>query len=449
VVSLTVDLLLCNAKALLREEITDCSLAIEKGRIVKVGKESMMPKTDTKTDLQGLLLLPGLIDTHVHLRDEGKMYKEDFRSGTAAAAAGGFTTVLDMPNNEPVTMSAPALRNRMRIAERNVLVNVGFYSEFPRNLGEINGIINAGAVAFKLFMTEQVGGLNIENDQDLLEAFAILGKLKIPTAVHAEDRTEIKDAEQKLRQAGRSDVEAFLIAHAEHVETIAIRRILNIVKQTGAQVHFCHVSTESGLRLVCDAKNSTMPVTCETTPHHLLLSVDDLKRIGTQAITMPPVREKHQIEALWNGIKDHCIDTLGSDHAPHALNEKTVKSVWEVKVGIPGLETTLPLLLTEVNRGHLSMADVVRLMSLKPAEVFSLKGRGSLEEGNRADLVVVDLKRKHKIDSSAFKSKAKYSPFDGRQVQGKPVKTYVEGVLVMDEGEIVPHAGCGKIIRRE
>jgi dihydroorotase len=354
-----------------------------------------------------------------------------------------------MPNNEPVTMSAATLRNRMRTAERSILVNVGFYSEFPRNLGEIKETVDEGAVAFKLFMTEQVGGLNIDSDQDLLEAFAILSKLKTPAAVHAEDRTVLKEAEHKLKQAGRNDIEAFLAAHTEAVEVVAIRRILSVVKQTNAHVHFCHVSTESGLKLVCDAKNSAMPVTCETTPHHLFLSTDDLKKIGAQAITMPPVREKHHIDALWHGIKDHCIDTLGSDHAPHALDEKTVKSVWEVKVGIPGLETTLPLLLTEVNRGRLSVADVVRLMSLKPAEIFNLKGRGYLKEGNRADLVVVDLKKNHKIDSSMFKSKAKYSPFNGRQVQGKPVKTYVEGVLVMDEGEIVAHAGSGKIIRRE
>lgn len=446
---MTIDLLLCNVKACLEDDIIECSVAIEKGRIVKIGKEATMPKADAKTDLHGLLLLPGLIDTHVHLRDEGKAYKEDFSSGTAAAAAGGFTTVLDMPNNEPVTMSAATLRNRMRTAERSILVNVGFYSEFPRNLGEIKEIVDEGAMAFKLFMTEQVGGLNINSDQDLLEAFAILSKLKTLVAVHAEDRTMLKEAGHKLKQAGHNDIEAFLAAHTEAVEAVAVRRILSVVKQTNTHAHFCHVSTESGLKLVCDAKNLAMPVTCETTPHHLLLSTDDLKKIGTQAITMPPVREKQHIDALWHGIKDHCIDTLGSDHAPHALDEKTVKSVWEVKVGIPGLETTLPLLLTEVNRGRLSVADVVRLMSLKPAEIFNLKSRGCLKEGSVADFVVVDLKKNHKIDSSMFKSKAKYSPFNGRQVQGKPVKTYVEGILVMDEGEIVAHSGSGKIIRRE
>jgi dihydroorotase len=153
--------------------------------------------------------------------------------------------------------------------------------------------------------------------------------------------------------------------------------------------------------------------------------------------------------ALWNGIKNGCIDILASDHAPHALEEKKSKTIWNVKVGIPGLETTLPLLLTEVKRGRLLLADVVRLMSERPAEIFKLKGRGRLKEGNSADLTVVDLKREYRVDASRFQSKAKYSPFDGRPVVGRPVKTFVNGQLVMDEGEIITQPRSGKMVRSE
>jgi dihydroorotase (multifunctional complex type) len=444
-----IDLVLSNVKAYVNKKIVDCSLAMNSGKIFKIGKEVNMPNAEKKIDLQGLLVLPGLIDAHVHLRDEGKAYKEDFCSGTAAAAAGGITTVLDMPNNDPVTMNAETLRNRMKIAERKILVNVGFYSAFPKSLKEMERIVAEGAVAFKLFMTEQVGGLNIDDDYALLEAFKTASKLKILVAVHGEDKTTLKRAEDECKRAHCNNVEAFLKTHSESAEVKAVKRLLNIAKQTSMHVHFCHISTENGLKAVIDGKKSGMPITCEATPHHLLLSAEELRRIGTLALTTPPVREKKHMAALWNGIKNGWIDILASDHAPHILDEKKAKVIWDVKVGIPGLETTLSLLLTEVKRGRLSITDLVKLMSEKPAEIFKLEDRGCLKEGNNADLVVVNLNIKNKIDASKFHSKAKYSPFDQRIIEGKPVKTFVNGQLIMDDGEIVAKAGSGEIIRRE
>ncbi len=443
------DIVLANAKAFVNNEIVKCGLAINDGQILRVGKEANMPEASMKIDLKDLLVLPGLIDAHVHLRDEGKAYKEDFCTGTAAAAAGGFATVLDMPNNDPITMSAETLRNRMKLAEEKIFVDVGFYSEFPKNMKEISQIVEEGAIGFKLFMAEQVGGLNIDDDHALIETFRIANKLDVPIASHAEDRTTLKKAEEELKRSNHNDVEAFLEAHSEGVESKAVKRLLHIAKQTRAHVHFCHLSTRKGLESMIGGKKSGLRITCEATPHHLLLSASDLKRIGTLAVTMPPVREAEHIDALWKGIKEGWVDTVGSDHAPHKLEEKQAKNVWNVKVGIPGLETALPLLLTEVNRGRISIADVVRLMAEKPAEVFRLEGKGSLKEGNRADLTVVDLKRKYKVDASKFFSKAKFSPFDGWNLQGKPVKTFVNGQLVMDDGEIVAEAGSGQVIRRK
>ena len=443
------DLVLLNAKAYMNKAIVDCSVAIEDRKILKVGRETNMPKSDARFDLKNLLVLPGLIDVHVHLRDEGKARKEDFYSGTASAAAGGMTTVLDMPNNSPVTMSVQTLRNRIEIAEKKVLVNVGFYSEFPRDNSEIQRIVREGAVGFKLYMAEQVGGLDIHNDQALTAAFKIVGGLEILTATHAEDEQTLKRNEDKLKNIGRNDINAFLKAHSEDIEVKAVERLLKLAKENGMHLHFCHVSTDAGMSKIIEAKKSGLPVTCEVTPHHLLLSTGDLKRVGSLAVTMPPLRDKCDVDSLWEAVKNGWVDVLGSDHAPHTLKEKEAESIWEVKVGIPGLETTLPLLLNEVRRGRISIGDVVRLMSENPAEIFKLKKKGRLKEGNDADLTIVDLNRKYKIDPSKFHSKAKFSPFEGREVQGKPVKTIVAGQMVMDDDEIVAKAGSGLIIRGE
>lgn len=442
-----VDLVLTNAKAYLNKEIVDCSIAIENGKILKIGKDTQMPKADEKSNLRNMLVLPGLIDVHVHLRDEGKVYKEDFYTGTAAAAAGGVTTVLDMPNNDPVTMSAETLKNRMRIADRKSLVNIGFYSEFPNDLGEIADIVAEGAVGFKLFMARQVGGLNIDDDKALQEAFKEVGKLGVPIAVHAEDKEILMSNEERLKRANRHDAIAFLKAHSGLAELKAIERLLRIKAQTGVQLHFCHITTEEGLNSIIEAKRIGQNVICEVTPTHLLLSKADYDHYGSMLTIMPPLRSKSHIEALWKGIVDGWVDILGSDHAPHALSEKSADSVWDVKVGVPGLETTLPLMLTMVNRHPISIAHIVKLLSEKPSEIFVLKNRGTLAKGRKADLVVVDFNRKFRIDSTKFHSKAKYSPFHGWEAKGMPVKTFVNGALVMDDQEIVAKAGSGKIIR--
>lgn len=444
-----VDMILVNSKAYINKAIVDCSVAIDDGKILKIGRETNMPSSDARLDLKSFLLLPGLIDAHVHLRDEGKAYKEDFYSGTAAASAGGMTTVLDMPNNNPVTMSVETLRNRMALAERKVLVNVGFYSEFPRGNSEIQTVAREGAVGFKLYMAEQVGGLDIHNDQAIMEAFKVAGSLGIVTAAHAEDEQTLRRNEYKLKSIGRNNVDAFLMAHSEDVEVKAIERLMKLARQTGMHMHFCHVSTEAGMMKIIEAKKSGLKVTCEATPHHLFLSVKDLKRVGSLAVTMPPLRDRRDVDGLWEAVKDGWVDIIGSDHAPHTLKEKEAESVWDVKVGMPGLETTLPLLLTELRRGQIAIGDVVRLMSEKPADIFELKGKGRLKEGNDADLTVVDLNKKYKIEASKFHSKAKFSPFEGHEVQGKPVKTIVAGKLIMEDGEIVAKPGSGRIIRRE
>ena len=445
-----VDSVLVNAKAYLKGEVVDCCFAIEEGKILKIGKETQMPKTDERIDLHNLLVLPGLVDTHVHLRDEGKAYKETFQTGTAAAAAGGVTTVLDMPNNSPVTMNAQALRDRIQIAVRRVLVNVGFFSEFPTGLEQLEEILEEGAIGLKLFMAEQVGGLNIDDDRAIEEGFIHAAKLGAVIAVHAEDHLMLKAAVDLLKMESRHDLAAFFKAHDESVELTAVNRLINILRRVSkASVHFCHVSTAEALSAIEEAKKLGLTVTSEVTPHHLMLKKGDAERLGAWSLMVPPLRTQENVEALWTGIENGSVHTIGSDHAPHALEEKDAASVWDIKAGMPGLETTLPLMLTMVHKNRLTLERALELLCEKPAKLFNLKDKGSIEECKSADLIVVDFNRKFKIDASAFKSKAKFSLFDKWDVQGKPVKTFVNGKLTIDEGEIVTKPGSGTVLRRQ
>jgi dihydroorotase len=444
---LPVDTVLNNAKVCIRGTIVEAGIAIDEGKTVKIAKDTNLPPASTKINLKGHIILPGIIDCHVHLRDQQLAYKENFFTGTAAAAAGGVTLVVDMPNNKPVTMDSVSLKERMKLAEKQVLINVAFNSAFPKRLEEIAEVVKAGAVGFKVYLSNRIGGIDVDDDELLVAAFREVATKGAPVAVHAEDRKILEDRRRELETAGRNDTDAYLKAHPPEAEAQSIQRVIRLVKESGVQVHFCHLSSALGLNAVLMAKKTGLPVTCEVTPHNLFLSSEQYTRSGTIALTDPPLRAREDVSALWSALKCGFIDVIASDHAPHTFEEKNVNSAWEAKPGIPGLETTLSLLLTRVNEGRLSLVELVRLTAEEPARIFHLSKRGPLEEGNWADFVVVDMKREHKIDSSLFFSKAKYSPFDGMQVKGKPLKTFVNGKLVMDEGEIVSDSGTGQTVR--
>ncbi len=443
-----VDLTLWNAKIYTAGEILEGGVAIDDGRIFKVAKEPNLPMASKRIDINGRLVLPGLIDAHVHLRDQQLAYKEDFYSGTTAAAAGGVTLGLDMPNNKPVTMSAEALIKRMGMAETRVVVNVAFFSAFPKRLREMQSIVEEGAIGFKLYMPQRIGGLDIHDDEMLLQGFNEAEQLEVPIAVHAEDVTMLEKSRRELKRAGREGIGAFQEVHSIEAEQRATRRAIELVEKSGVRIHFCHVSSAAALKAILKAKTQGLPVTCEVTPHNLLLSSEDLQHQGALALTDPPLRTKRDVEALWKGLEHGSVDLIATDHAPHTIEEKEVRSIWQARSGIPGLETLLPLLLSQVNRGRLSISDLVRVTSEKPAEVFNLPNRGRIERGYYADLAVVDLDQQYEIDASNFYSRAKYSPFDGWTVTGRPVKTFVSGRLVMDDGEIVAEPGTGQVIRR-
>jgi dihydroorotase (multifunctional complex type) len=258
----------------------------------------------------------------------------------------------------------------------------------------------------------------------------------------------LKASADKQKEAGKENLGSLLKAHSDTVELKAVERVIKVAaKLEKLQLHICHVSTKKALDTIKQAKKTNANLTCEATPHHLLLTLDDYARLGNWALTMPPLRTKDDVSALWRGIAEATVDTVGSDHAPHTREEKDAANIWDTKAGVPGLETTLPLMLTLVHKRKLTLGRTIELLSEKPAAIYHLSDRGRLEQGRKADFVVVDFNAKFKIDASKFKSNAKLSPFDKVDVQGRPVKTFVSGQLIMEEGEVVARAGCGSIVR--
>ncbi len=439
----TAGLNLINTKIPADKGFTEAGISIDAGRICKIAKPPNLPKASRTIDVKGTIALPGLIDAHVHLRDLELSYKEDFFTGTCAAAAGGFTTVLDMPNTKPPTNTPERLRDKIKRARDQIMVNVGFYAAFPSEYSQFSEMVQNGVIAFKVYLYHPVTELDIYQDDVLLAAFKQAKELNRIVAVHAEEGNVIQRMEEGFLESGKTSLDHYLKAHSVDREVNAVKGVSKLAKQVGLQLHISHVSAAQSLALLKGFKSY---VTCEATPHHLLLTTSDLHAQGGKALTNPPLRSRFDASRLWRALNDGAIDILVSDHAPHSLEEKKGENVWKISPGIPGLETTLPLMLDQVNRGRMTWNRLIQMLAIKPAEIFRLN-RGSIQVGGVADLVIVDMDREYKIDSSKFHSKAKYSPFDGWKVKGKPIMTFVKGQLVMEEGEIVAKPGIGQIMR--
>ena len=430
------DLSIANVRLFSKGRLLEGCISISDGKIIYVGREAGAPKAERVIRGRGLLALPGPIDVHVHLRDEELSYKEDFYTGTCSAVAGGITSVLDMPNTSPPVNSPSRLRERMAKARDSIVANVGFYSLFPSSLDEIGAIAEAGAVGFKAYLHEPKTALPIWDGEVLRRAVGLANEAGLPVAFHAEDGSVIEEAERGL---GRSvgAVERFVLSRPPEAELRAVERLARALR--GLRVHICHVSVPEAVKL---AKSAGFSV--EATPHHLFLDASAYERFGPLALMDPPLRRGGLVSGLRDLLYSGLIDVVASDHAPHAFEEKLDPS--SAPPGIPGLETLLPLLLNEVAERRLSLARLVELLCLRPAEIFGLDA-GLLEPGRPADIVLVDLKTRIEVEPERFLSKAKYSPFKGLRLRGAPSYTIVNGVLAFERGEIVAERGCGRILK--
>ena len=441
-----VDLVIRGGRLVSSTGIMSAGIAIEGGVIVAISRDDALPDSRETIDATGKYVLPGVIDPHVHFRSPGSEYKEDWASGTAAAACGGVTTVFEMPNSDPPTSTVDALQIKQQIASRDAYVDYGVYGLLgQQNLGDLPGLARHGVIGLKCFMgNNPIGHID---DGAMLEGLEIAASLGLRVTVHAENATIIERKTGRLRASGRRDPLAHLESRPAVCAVDAVERAVAFAEAAGAQVHIAHEGCKDALPIIRAAKHRGVAVTAETCPHYLLLTAEDMHRVGPVLRVNPPVRAAGHAEPLWSGLADGVIDMLATDHAPHAIPEKTADDIWDCVSGFGGLETAIPLLLTEVNRGRITLEQYVTWSSLAPARVWGLYPRkGVLDVGSDADIVIVDLAQEATIRADRFQSKSKITPFEGFRTKGQPVCTIVRGRVVMRDGALEGRPGWGRLV---
>ncbi len=406
------------------DKLGEYNIKIENGKISDISKASL--KGDEVIDIQNNYVMPGFIDPHIHFRDPGLTQKEDFRTGSLSAANGGFTTVIDMPNTIPKTNTYKALNEKIKIAQSKSVVNFELQAG-TNSLEEMEKMISLNPISFKIFM-------DLETDESLETIFHNLSTLKNTTnynglvATHCEKKEIVESETQKLKQKDENEAIDYTYARPSKSEDESVKQAIDLARDNDLRLHICHLSSSKSLEIVKTA-SKTMPVSWEFTPHHLLLDNSAYNIYGTFIKTNPPLRPKEESVDITD-LDETSI--IGTDHAPHTLDDKT-KGVWSSSPGIPNLETVVPLLLTEVNRGNIDLKIIPKIFSQNAAKVYGLENKGEIAIGKDADFTVIDLKQEGKFNIEDFKTKAEYSPFDGWSYVGMPVMTIVNGKVVMNK----------------
>ena len=397
------------------------------GYVAEIAPPSKIRTTaDEKFDARGLTVTPGFIDLHVHLREPGQSYKETIASGTAAAAAGGFTSVCCMPNTNPVLDSQEWV-NWVRQPERGAAVNVfpvaaATHASKGAVLTDFRGLQRAGAVA----VTDD--GRPILDNDVMRECLRLSGELSFPVVQHAEDT---RVTENCPMNDGPTSFRLGLRGWKASAEASIVDRDVQLAQQTpNARLHVAHLSAAESLKAVRRGKRGRARVTCEVTPHHFTLTDEAVSNYDTNCKMNPPLRTAADIESIIVALGDGTVDAIATDHAPHASHEKQIEFE-RAAFGITGLETALALAITKLHREHkIPLARIVELFTSGPARVFDLSGRGSLGRGSSADVTIFDPKKRWTFDVSKSRSLARNSPFDGWQLTGRVVATIVGGRMV-------------------
>lgn len=416
------------------------------------------PQARQTLDADGLLMLPGIIDGHFHCRAPGHPEREDFDSGTQAAAAGGATTILEMPIAHPGVHTPEILRDRQQLAAANSHVDFALWG--GGGVGsDIRGMAAEGAVGFKLFLHAAPEGREVEfegltavDNASLYASLRDIGSTGLPAAIHCEDNELIEVLTAELKAAGKVSASAHEASRPAFVEALAVSKVLIIAEWLGTRVHFPHISTEKAVSLISDAKRRGMNASLETCPHYLLFDDSVLETMGPFAKINPPIRPIGNREALWAGITNGAVDTIGSDHAPYTFEEKEAgwENIFRAPAGSPSVETMGPAIWDRALAGDLTLSRSVELLSERPADIFGLAPRkGHISPGADADFVLLDPAATWTISTSDLHSRSARSArlYEGRKLNGRIQATYLRGALAYEAGQVQNDPGTGQFLR--
>lgn len=433
------------------------------GRIVSLDMPGLNAEVDEVIDATGMLVFPGFIDPHVHSREPGLTYKEDFAHSTRAAAAGGVTTILEMPNAVPPVSDVATFRERASQHARSAFVDFGLWglSLGAANLDEIPGLIDAGVVAVKLFWgyalhreTKQLvynfrdelpeNLIMPPGNGDVLQLFRVVAEAGGVLAAHCEDRDILATSEEALGGVIGSYAD-LLSARPDTAEAAAIALAAEFSRATGCRFHVVHMSSARGAEIIGAAQQQGISITAETCPHYLTLTDESYEQVGPLMKVYPPIRRAADRDALWNAVRSGTITSIGSDHAPHTVEEKQ-KDFTTQPAGMVGVETIAPVLINEMSKGNLSPERLAWVLSEGTAALYGLTQKGRIQTGADADLTLVDPNAEWTIRNEALHSKHPLSPWNGLRVCGKPVAAVLRGSIIMRDGEPIGEPR-GRLVR--
>jgi dihydroorotase len=435
------DLLIQGGRCYLPGGLVEVDLGISAGQIRWLGQAGPNTRAAQVIDARGLIVMPGAIDSQVHFREPGLEHKEDLESGTRAAVFGGVTTIFEMPNTNPNTDTAERLADKVQRATGRAHSNFAFFvgatAGNAEQLAELE--LLPGCSGVKIFMGSSTGSLLVADDSTLQR---VLQHGRRRVAIHAEDEPRL--LERKALVSGTdARVQLHPVWRDEQTALLATERLLAVAERVGRPVHVLHVTTRQEMELLATKKQIA---TVETTPQHLTLSAPDCyDRLGSRAQMNPPIREAEHQAALWHAVRTGVVDVIGSDHAPHTLEEKA-QPYPKSPSGMPGVQTLLPLMLHHVNQGRLNVGRLVDLVCEGPARIYNIVGKGRIALGYDADLALIDLQAQRNVDDASMQSKCGWTPFAGMTLQGWPRMTIVGGKVVVREGELLER-GAGKAVR--
>ena len=454
------DVAIINGTAVTPEGRSRLDIGIANGRIALLAAPGSLPDAANVIDAAELLVLPGTIDSHFHCRAPSHPEREDFATGTRAAAAGGVTTILEMPISIPPTIDGAVIADRRAHAERDAYVDVGFYaSSATLDRDKIASAVAEGAVAFKAFLQEvppgredEFAGLCIHRNDDILRALTLVAATGLPAVFHAEDYLTYSLLERRLREAGRKDAAAHAEWRPDYVEALAISALILLADAAGARLHIPHVSSALAVTVIRDGKRRGVQVTAETCPQYLAHTAAALLEHGPYAKCNPPLKSAHDIDALWAAVQDGTIDTVATDHSPFAPGDKEPgwDDIWQSLPGFPGVDILTPFMISAALDGRISLERAVTLLTANPADIFGLAPRkGRLQPGADADIVLYAPVGQHAVDTSSWQSRAGACGrlWQGYPLTGQVVATIVRGAVVYCHGQIVGSRGYGQIVR--